>query len=68
MVKNSPSFELTKIRHYLDKPYRALYEAAKGSPPSLPRLKEWQDEELSGAIAPRSDTETITAEEPAPPK
>jgi type IV secretion system protein VirD4 len=57
MVKNSPSFELTKIRHYLDKPYRRLYEAAKGSPPPLPRLKEWQDEALSGAIAPKPDTE-----------
>ncbi len=30
MVKNSRSFELTKIRHYLDKPYRRPYEAAKG--------------------------------------
>lgn len=68
MVKNSPSFELTKIRHYLDKPYRALYEAAKGSPPALPRLKEWQDEALSGAISPRPDTEPAAAEEPAPTK
>lgn len=68
MVKNSPSFELTKIRHYLDKPYRALYDAAKGLPPSLPRLKEWQDEDLSGAIAPRSDSEAELVEEPAPAK
>ncbi|MGN8117397.1 TraM recognition domain-containing protein [Labrys sp. 22185] len=63
MVKNSPSFELTKIRHYLDKPYRALYEAAKGSPPALPRRKEWQDEALSGAIAPRAEPELAEAEE-----
>jgi type IV secretion system protein VirD4 len=62
MVKNSPSFELTKIRHYLDKPYRALYEAAKGSPPTLPRLKEWQDEALSGAIAPRVEPESPQVE------
>ncbi|MBY3060381.1 type IV secretory system conjugative DNA transfer family protein [Rhizobium leguminosarum] len=62
MVKNSPSFELTKIRHYLDKPYRALYEAAKGSPPTLPRLKEWQDEALSGAIAPRVEPESPEVE------
>lgn len=52
MVKNSPSFELTKIRHYHDKPYRALYEKAKGSPPTLPKLQAWQDEALGGAISP----------------
>ncbi|MDX3804938.1 MAG: type IV secretory system conjugative DNA transfer family protein [Bosea sp. (in: a-proteobacteria)] len=52
MVKNSPSFELTKIRHYLDKPYRALYERAKASPPALPKLRTWQDEALEGAINP----------------
>lgn len=68
MVKNSPSFELTKIRHYLDKPYRAFHEAAKGSPPSLPRLKQWQDEDLSGAIAPRPDSEAESVEEAAPAK
>jgi type IV secretion system protein VirD4 len=51
MVKNSPSFELTKIRHYKDKPYRRLYEAAKGSPPELPRLRLWQDAPLGGALA-----------------
>ena len=68
MVKNSPSFELTKIRHYLDKPYRALYEAAKGSPPSLPRLKAWLDEELSGAIAPRPEAEPVSTKETAPAK
>ncbi|MGR9426199.1 type IV secretory system conjugative DNA transfer family protein [Rhizobium leguminosarum] len=68
MVKNSPSFELTKIRHYLDKPYRALYEAAKGSPPTLPRLKAWQDEPLSGAISPRAEPEPVEAEEAASAK
>jgi type IV secretion system protein VirD4 len=52
MVKNSPSFELTKIRHYLDKPYRSYYERAKGSPQQLPRLRAWQDEPLQGAINP----------------
>jgi type IV secretion system protein VirD4 len=52
MVKNSPSFELTKIRHYLDKPYRGYFERAKGSPPVLPRLRAWQDEPLQGAISP----------------
>ncbi|GEC15452.1 type IV secretory system conjugative DNA transfer family protein [Nitrobacter winogradskyi] len=52
MVKNSRSFELTKIRHYLDKPYRAYYERAKSSPPALPKLRTWQDEVLSGAINP----------------
>jgi len=52
MVKNSRSFELTKIRHYRDKPYRRLFEAAKGSPPTLPALREWQDEDLGGAINP----------------
>lgn len=52
MVKNSPSFELTKIRHYFDRPYRSLYEASKGSPPLLPKLRAWQDEDLAGAINP----------------
>lgn len=50
MVKNSPSFELAKIRHYLDRPYRRLYEAARGAPPTLPRLRIWQDEKVGGAI------------------
>jgi type IV secretion system protein VirD4 len=68
MVKNSPSFELTKIRHYLDKPYRALYEAAKGSPPTLPRLKAWQDEPLSGAIAPRAEPGPDEVGQSAPAK
>ncbi|MCP4561775.1 MAG: type IV secretory system conjugative DNA transfer family protein [Bosea sp.] len=52
MVKNSPSFELVKIRHYRDKPYRRLYEAAKGFPPALPHLREWRDEDLGGAMQP----------------
>jgi type IV secretion system protein VirD4 len=60
MVKNSPSFELTKIRHYRDKPYRAYFERAKSSPPVLPRLRAWRDEVLQGAINPapgRQETE-----------
>ena len=52
MVKNSRSFELNKIRHYRDKPYRWLYEAAKGTPFALPTLQEWRDELLGGAINP----------------
>ncbi|AZO82078.1 MULTISPECIES: type IV secretory system conjugative DNA transfer family protein [unclassified Bosea (in: a-proteobacteria)] len=64
MVKNSPSFELTKIRHYRDKPYRRLYEAAKGSPPALPRLDGWLDKPLGGTISPsaharQSETEQL---------
>jgi type IV secretion system protein VirD4 len=55
MVKNSRSFELTKIRHYLDKPYRGYFERAKGSPPVLPRLHAWQDESLRGAINPAQE-------------
>lgn len=50
MVKNSPSFELTKIRHYRDQPYQRLCAAANGSPPRLPRLGEWRDELFGGAI------------------
>jgi type IV secretion system protein VirD4 len=61
MVKNSRSFELTKLRHYLDKPYRVFYEKAKGSPPVLPALRNWQDEPLGGAINPAPDQ----AKEPA---
>ena len=52
MVKNSPSFQLTKIRHYLDRPYRAYCERSKGAPPGLPGLKPWRDEPLGGAIDP----------------
>ncbi|SDR63788.1 type IV secretion system protein VirD4 [Rhizobiales bacterium GAS113] len=51
MVKNSRSFELTKIRHYQDRPYRSFYEAAKSTPPPLPTLREWTDEPLGGAIS-----------------
>ncbi|MFD2029492.1 hypothetical protein ACFSKM_02490 [Ancylobacter dichloromethanicus] len=65
MVKNSPSFELTKIRHYLDKPYRPLYEAARGSPPELPRLRVWHDEPLGGAISPAPE-ESAATELPKP--
>ncbi|WP_347265422.1 type IV secretory system conjugative DNA transfer family protein, partial [Nitrobacter sp.] len=67
MVKNSPSFELTKIRHYLDKPYRSYYERAKGSPPQLPRLRAWQDEPLQGAINPAPEPQERAELTPAPP-
>jgi type IV secretion system protein VirD4 len=50
MAKNSPSFELTKIRHYLDKPYRALFETARRRPPLLPKLRAWHDRALAGAL------------------
>jgi type IV secretion system protein VirD4 len=66
MVKNSPSFELTKIRHYLDKPYRGYFERAKGSPPVLPRLRLWQDEALQGAINPAAEQQEAP-DEPATP-
>ena len=52
MVKNSRSFEITKIRHYRDKPYRRLFEAADDDPPPLPALRDWVDEPLGGAIGP----------------
>jgi len=52
MVKNSRSFQLTKIRHYEDQPYRKLFEAAKGRPPALPTLRAWEDGTLGGALAP----------------
>jgi type IV secretion system protein VirD4 len=61
MVKNSRSFELTKIRHYQDRPYRRLYEAAKGNPTALPVLHEWQDEVLGGAINPAPTVEVDEA-------
>ena len=66
MVKNSPSFELTKLRHYLDKPYRAFYERAKGSPPLLPKLRAWQDEALRGAINPAPEAPQASPEAPPP--
>ncbi|WP_131120257.1 type IV secretory system conjugative DNA transfer family protein [Lichenihabitans psoromatis] len=52
MVKNSRSFQLTKIRHYRDQPYRRRFEVAKGTPPALPALPGWEDETLGGALAP----------------
>jgi type IV secretion system protein VirD4 len=66
MVKNSRSFELTKIRHYLDKPYRNYFERAKDSPPVLPRLRAWQDESLRGAINPASEQQDAPQPPPAP--
>jgi type IV secretion system protein VirD4 len=60
MVKSSRSFELTKIRHYLDRPYSRFCEAAKGSPPALPVLRKWEDEPLGGAIAPAPASATLT--------
>nr|WP_281170372.1 type IV secretory system conjugative DNA transfer family protein [Pleomorphomonas koreensis] len=65
MVKNSPSFELTKIRHYLDKPYRGYYERARSVPPPLPRLRVWHDESLQGAINPGPDTSHLEPTEAA---
>ncbi|GLK73726.1 type IV secretory system conjugative DNA transfer family protein [Ancylobacter dichloromethanicus] len=67
MVKNSRSFELTKIRHYTDKPYRAFFEKAKATPPILPMLREWQDETLGGAINPAPDHSKEALEVPATP-
>ena len=66
MVKNSPSFELTKIRHYLDKPYRSFYERAKAAPPPLPKLRAWQDEALRGAINPAPEAPQAAPEAPPP--
>jgi type IV secretion system protein VirD4 len=65
-VKNSRSFELTKIRHYLDKPYPNYFERAKDSPPVLPRLRAWQDESLRGAINPASEQQDAPQPPPAP--
>ncbi|MCP3477916.1 type IV secretory system conjugative DNA transfer family protein (plasmid) [Bradyrhizobium sp. CCGUVB1N3] len=67
MVKNSRSFELTKIRHYTDKPYRRFYELAKGAPPALPVLREWKDEPLGGAFDLATATEEATEAVPAAP-
>lgn len=55
MVKNSPSFALTKIRHHRDRPYRRLYQGEKGPPPVLPRLDPWRDQPLGGAISLSAD-------------
>ncbi len=43
MVKNSRSFEVTKIRHYRDPPYRR-YQRLLASAPVLPTLMAWIDE------------------------
>ena len=67
MVKNSRSFELTKIRHYADKPYRPFYEETKAMPPVLPALRDWQDETLGGAINPALDQPNEAAEVVAAP-
>lgn len=52
MVKNSPSYELLKIRHYRDRPYKRLFEAASSRPPDLPQLRAWTDEALGGTFSP----------------
>ncbi len=62
MVKNSRSFELKKIRHYLDKPYRSYYQRAKDTPLVPPTLRVWQDEPLGGAINPVPDLPKEAAE------
>ena len=67
MVKNSRSFELTKIRHYADNPYRTFYEKAKATPPVLPGLRDWQDEPLGGAINPAPDQPKESGEGAAVP-
>ncbi|MGZ7870448.1 type IV secretory system conjugative DNA transfer family protein (plasmid) [Methylobacterium radiotolerans] len=43
MVRNSRSFEVGKIRHYADRPYRRLYQAYKGRMPDVPELPDWVD-------------------------
>lgn len=54
MVKNSRSFEVTKIRHYRDQPYRRLLGSLE-SPPVLPTLTTWTDESAAaGEAAPAS--------------
>ena len=67
MVKNSRSFELTKIRHYRDQPYRSLYKAASDRPPDLPQLRVWTDETLGGIFspAPIKDDALNEGEQPA---
>ena len=71
MVKNSRSFELTKIRHFRDRPYRGFYKTSKGRPPKLPVLRKWVDNQpmsatpesaplLSTAVeSPEADVATI---------
>ncbi|AOO85134.1 type IV secretory system conjugative DNA transfer family protein [Bosea vaviloviae] len=52
MVKNSRSFEVTKIRHYRDPPYRRLLRSAT-SAPALPPLLAWIDKpDAAGQCAP----------------
>ncbi|MBX9909309.1 MAG: type IV secretory system conjugative DNA transfer family protein [Beijerinckiaceae bacterium] len=46
MVKNSRSFEVTKIRHYRDQPYRRLLKVSLGGTPVLPSLPAWRDGEI----------------------
>nr|WP_312887733.1 TraM recognition domain-containing protein [Mesorhizobium caraganae] len=65
MVKNSRSFQLTKIRHYKDQPYRRLFEVVKGQTPTLPALRKWHDEILSCAISPAPNPDA--AEDEAEP-
>ncbi|BCH04985.1 conjugal transfer protein TraG (plasmid) [Mesorhizobium sp. 131-2-5] len=66
IVKNSCSFQLTKIRHYRDQPYRRLFELVKGKPPTLPALRKWNDEILGGAISPTPNPDA--AEDEAKPR
>lgn len=52
MVKNSRSFEITKIRHYQDQPYRR-FQRSSARAPTLPTLMAWSDESaIGGQTAP----------------
>ncbi len=51
MVKNSRSFEVTKIRHYREQPFRRLLKASLGGTPLLPSLSVWRDQRIDIVIS-----------------
>lgn len=67
MVKNSRSFEVTKIRHYRDQPYRR-YQRSLASAPALPTLTAWVDEPAAAgqrapaAAASRGEHQSVIAD------
>ncbi len=63
MVKNSRSFELTKIRRTTRIiPTGRSTKRRKLRPPFCPALRDWQDESLGGAINPAPDQPKETGE------
>lgn len=52
MVKNSRSFEVAKIRHYRDQPYRRI-QRSRTNAPILPALAVWKEDTAGEPMGPK---------------